>query len=237
MSIHIEAKKEEVADIVLLPGDPLRAQFIAENFLEGAQRYNKVRGMYGFTGTYNGRRISVQGTGMGQASASIYINELISFYGAKTLVRIGSCGSLQERVKIRDIVVAVAASHDSGMNSRRFAGYTYAPTADSSLLFAAKAHADELGLRAHFGNVFSTDTFYHDEPDLWKTWASYGVLAVEMEIAQLYTLAAKHGARALGILTVSDSLVSREETSAQEREQTFTDMMKLALEVVHEQHE
>ena len=231
MSIHIEAKKEEVADIVLLPGDPLRAQYIAENFLTGYQCYNKVRGMYGFTGTYNGRRISVQGTGMGQPSAGIYINELISFYEVKTLIRIGSCGSVQKHITLRDIVVAMAASHDSNMNASRFPHCTYAPTASSELVFKAHAWAQEHGVPVHFGNVFSTDTFYHDDPTLWKTWASYGILAVEMETAQLYTLAAKHNVQALSIVTVSDSLVSQEETTSEEREKTFTDMMQMALTV------
>ena len=155
MSIHIGAKKEEVSDVVLMPGDPLRAQYIAENFLSGAQCYNKVRGMLGFTGTYNGRRISVQGSGMGQPSASIYINELISFYGAKTLIRIGSCGSIQPHVHIRDIIVATSASHDSNMNALRFPGCTYAPTANSELLFKAKAWSDAKGIPTHYGNIFS----------------------------------------------------------------------------------
>lgn len=231
MSTHIGAKKEEVADTILLPGDPLRAQYIAEHFLEGAQCYNKVRGMLGFTGTYKGRRISVQGTGMGQPSASIYINELISFYGAQTLIRIGSCGSIQEQVRIRDIVVAVAASHDSNMNTTRFPTYTYAPTAHSELLFKAKAWTDSESVSAHYGNVFSSDTFYHDDAESWKTWAAYGILAVEMEAAQLYTLAAKHGVQALGIFTVSDHLISQEETSSEEREKTFCDMMRMALSI------
>ncbi len=231
MSIHIEAKKEEISDIVLLPGDPLRAQHIAENFLEGAQCYNKVRGMLGFTGTYKGKRISVQGTGMGQPSASIYINELISFYGVKILIRIGSCGSIQKQVHIRDIIVAVAASHDSHMNTSRFPTYTYAPTANSELLFKAKAWTDSEEISAHYGNVFSTDTFYHDNAEIWKTWASYGILAVEMETAQLYTLAAKHKAKALSIFTVSDHLISQEETSSEEREKTFHDMIRMALSI------
>ncbi len=234
MSIHIEAKKEEVADIVLLPGDPLRAKYIAENFLEGAQCYNKVRGMFGFTGTYKGRRISIQGTGMGQASASIYINELISFYGAKTLMRIGSCGSIQERVRIRDIVVAIAASHDSNMNASRFPTYTYAPTVNSELLFKAKAWSDAENANVHYGNVFSTDAFYHDDENYWKQWAAHEILAIEMETAQLYTLAAKYGVRALGMFTVSDHLISKEETSSEEREKTFVEMMRMALDIASE---
>ncbi len=232
MSVHIEAKKDEVADIVLLPGDPLRAKYIAENYLEGSQCYNNVRGMLGYTGVYKGVRISVQGTGMGQASAGIYINELISFYEAKTLIRVGSCGSILSEVKIRDIVIAMTACTDSNMNCLRFKGLTYAPSANAQLLFNSQEWARKNGVRAHFGSILSTDTFYHDDPNFWKMWAEYGVKAIEMETSQLYTLSAKYNVRALAILTVSDNLISREETTAQERETTFNDMMKMALEIV-----
>ncbi len=231
MSIHINAKEGAIASTVLLPGDPLRAKFIAENFLEDAVCYNEVRGMYGFTGYYQGNRISVQGTGMGVPSISIYANELIKSYGVKNLIRIGTCGSLREDVKIKDVVIAMAASHDSNINLQRFEGRCYAPTASFELLKKAYDAAEQLGIKAQVGNIFTTDTFYHDEPEDWKQWARFGVLAVEMEAAGLYTLAAKHGVNALAILTVSDSLVTGEACSAQERQTTFTQMMKIALEL------
>lgn len=230
MSLHINAKEGAIASTVLLPGDPLRAKFIAENFLEDAVCYNEVRGMYGFTGYYEGQRISVQGTGMGIPSISIYTHELITSYGVKNLIRIGTCGSLQEDVKIKDIVIAMAASHDSNINLQRFEGRTFAPTASFELLKKAHDAAENLGIPTKVGNIFTTDTFYHDKAADWKQWANFGVLAVEMETAGLYTLAAKHGVHALTIVTVSDSLVTGEATSAQERQTTFTQMMKLALE-------
>jgi purine-nucleoside phosphorylase len=231
MSIHINAKDGAVAETVLLPGDPLRAKFIAENFLENAVCYNEVRGMYGFTGYYQGKRVSVQGTGMGVPSISIYVHELINSYGAKNLIRIGTCGSLQKDVKIKDVVMAMAASHDSNINLQRFEGMSYAPTASFELLKNAYRAAEKLGIQAKVGNILTTDTFYHDNPEDWKRWAKFGVMAVEMETVALYTLAAKHGVDALTILTVSDSLVTGEATSAAERQTTFTQMMKIALEI------
>lgn len=231
MSIHIGAKQGDIAEAILLPGDPLRAKYIAETFLEGVACYTEVRGMYGFTGTYEGKRVSVQGTGMGQPSASIYINELISSYNVKTLLRVGSCGSLKADVEIRDLVIAMAASTDSNMNARRFVNHTYAPTASPKLLFAAYEYAKGKSFATHFGNILSTDTFYNDDMEAWKQWAAFGVKAVEMEVAQLYTLAAKHGVEALGILTVSDSLVTQKETTSEEREKTFNDMIHMALHI------
>jgi purine-nucleoside phosphorylase len=230
MSIHIGAQKGEIAEVVLLPGDPLRAQFIAENYLKGVKRYNEVRGMYGFTGTYKGCRVSVQGSGMGIPSISIYTHELIHDFGVQRLIRIGSCGSLREEVKVRDMVFGMAASHDSGINERRFPGMTYAPTADFGLLEKAVAEARKKGTPFHVGNILSTDTFYNDDPELWKQWAAFGVMAVEMEGAALYTLAAKFGVQALTMLTVSDHLVTGELTTSEERQKTFTDMMEIALE-------
>lgn len=232
MSIHIEAKEGQIAESVLLPGDPLRAKYIAETFLEDVECYNNVRGMYGFTGTYQGKRVSVQGTGMGQPSASIYINELISSYGVNTLVRVGSCGSLQKEVKIRDVIVATSASTNSNMNKNRFHGYDYAPFPDSTLLFSAYEYIKAHQMNTHFGGVVSVDAFYDDDDSFWKVWAEYGVLGVEMEASQLYTLAAKHRVRALAILTVSDSLVTQELTSSEEREKTFNDMIHMALNIV-----
>ncbi|ADD02797.1 purine nucleoside phosphorylase [Thermoanaerobacter italicus Ab9] len=231
MSVHIGAKENEIAQTVLLPGDPLRAKYIAENFLEEAKCYNEVRGMYGFTGYYKGKRVSVQGTGMGVPSLSIYVNELITSYNVKNLIRIGTCGSLQPDIKIRDIVIAMSSSTDSAINKIRFNGMDYAPTASFKLLKKAYDKAIELGIQPKVGNILTTDTFYNDDPDSWKLWAKFGVLAVEMETAGLYTLAAKYNVDALTILTVSDSLVTGEATAAEERQKTFMDMVKIALEI------
>ena len=232
MSIHIEAKKGEIAEGVLLPGDPLRAKYIAETFLSDISCYNNVRGMLGFTGLYEGKRVSVQGTGMGQPSAAIYINELISFYGVKKLIRIGSCGSIQPELRLRDVIIALAGSTDSNMNKNRFAGYDYAATADSELLFSAYEFIKTNDMKVKFGNILSSDTFYSDDPNEWNMWAKFGVQAIEMETSQLYTLAAKFGVQALSVLTVSDSLTSQEETTAQEREKTFNDMISIALNII-----
>jgi len=231
MSIHIGAKENEIAQTVLLPGDPLRAKYIAENFLEDVKCYNEVRGMYGFTGHYKGKRVSVQGTGMGVPSLSIYVNELITSYNVKNLIRIGTCGSLQPDIELRDIVIAMSSSTDSAINKIRFNGMDYAPTASFKLLKKAYDKAMELGIQPKIGNILTTDTFYNDDPDSWKLWAKFGVLAVEMETAGLYTLAAKYNVDALTILTVSDSLVTGEATTAEERQKTFMDMVKIALEI------
>ncbi|MBC8015277.1 MAG: purine-nucleoside phosphorylase [Sporomusaceae bacterium] len=230
MSIHINANQGDIASTVLMPGDPLRAKFIAETFLENAVCYNEVRGMYGYTGFYKGKRISVQASGMGVPSISIYAHELITSYNVKNIIRIGTCGSLQEKVKIKDVIMAMAASHDSNINLQRFEGMSYAPTASFELLNKAYDVAQQLGVAVKVGNILTTDTFYHDDPAEWKRWAKFGVLAVEMETVGLYTLAAKHGINALTILTVSDSLVTGEATSAAERQTTFTQMMNIALE-------
>jgi purine-nucleoside phosphorylase, family 1 (deoD) len=230
MSVHINAKEGQIAETILLPGDPLRAKFIAENFLEDIICYNEVRGMYGYTGTYKGKKVSVQGTGMGIPSISIYANELIQSYGVKNLIRVGTCGSYKEEVKVRDLVIAMAASTDSNINRNRFNGMDYAPTASFKLLKKSYDIAVEKGFDPKVGNVFSTDTFYNDNPEEWKKWARFGCLAVEMEAAALYTLAAKHNVDALALLTVSDSLVTSEETSAEERQNTFTRMIEVALE-------
>lgn len=230
MSVHIGANKGDIADVVLLPGDPLRAQFIAENYLSNPVQYNKVRGMYGYTGTYKGTPVSVQGSGMGIPSISIYAHELINDYGVQRLMRIGSCGSMQEKVKIRDLVFGMASSHDSAINDRRFPDMTYAPIADYGLLEKAVNTSRDKGYRYHVGNILSTDLFYNDDLELWKQWAAFGVLAVEMEGAALYTLASKFGVQALTMLTVSDHLVTGEQTTSEEREKTFTQMMEVALE-------
>jgi len=229
MSVHIEAKKGEIAETILLPGDPMRAKFIAENFLEDAVCYNKVRGMYGYTGTFKGKRISVQGSGMGMPSISIYATELIDEYGVKNLVRVGSCGSYQENVKVRDVLLAQAASTDSSLIDRWFDHMNYAPLADYGLLEKAVESARARDIEVKVGNILSTDVFYKENPGEWKTWADFGVMGVEMEAAALYAIAARKRARALAILTVSDSLVTGESTSSEEREKTFKDMIEIAL--------
>lgn len=230
MTIHIGAQVGEIADTILLPGDPLRAKYIAENFLENAKCYNQVRGMLGFTGTYKGRPISVQGTGMGIPSISIYTYELINTYKVKNLVRIGSCGAIRKEIKLRDIILGMSASTDSATLKRPFQDMTYAPTASFPLLKKAYDTAMKLGIAPIVGNVLSSDTFY-DEEELWKVWAKYGVLAVEMEMAGLYSLAARFGVNALGMLTVSDHLMTHEACSAEERQLTFDNMIKVALEM------
>ena len=230
MSVHIAAKNGEIADTVLLPGDPKRAKWIAENFLENAVCYTDIRGMLGFTGTYKGKRISVQGTGMGIPSISIYITELMKDYGVKTLIRVGSAGSYQEDVKIRDIVVALSTSTDSNINNRRFKGASFAPTVNFDLLSKVLKIAEEKNIKIKAGNILTSDEFYNDDTSYFKKWAEFGVLAVEMETAALYTLASKYKAKALSILTISDSLVSPEITSSEEREKTFNEMIELALE-------
>lgn len=231
MSIHIGAKQGEVAKTVLLPGDPLRAKYIAETYLEDLLCYNQVRGMYGFTGFYQGKRVSVQGTGMGLPSLSIYVNELIASYGVENLIRVGSCGSMQPDVKVREIILAMSASTDSRINELRFHGKDYAPTASFKLLKKAYDTAINRGFPVKVGSILSTDLFYNDDLEAWKLWAKFGVLAVEMESAELYTLAAKYKVNALSVLTVSDSLVSGEETTSEEREKTFREMMEIALEI------
>jgi len=231
MSVHIEAKDGEIADTVLLPGDPLRAKFIAENFLENAFCYTKVRNMFGFTGTYKGKKISVQGTGMGQPSISIYANELFASYGVQTAVRIGTCGAVHASTRVRDVIIALSACTDSANLVQRFGHLHYAPSADFSLLNKAYETSKSLSIPVLCGPVASTDLFY-DENDTWKLWAQYGVLAMEMETAELYTLAAKYGRKALSILTVSDHIATGGSTTAEERQNTFSQMMKLALETV-----
>ena len=227
---HIGANKGDIAQTILLPGDPLRAKYIAETFLEDAVQYNNVRGMLGFTGTYKGKKISVQGTGMGVPSIGIYSHELISEFGVKNLIRVGTAGSYQKDVKVRDVVLAMSASTDSAINRLRFNGADYAPTANAEMLFKAYEIAKQKGFNVKAGNVFTSDTFYGDDPNAWKKWAKFGVLCVEMETAQLYTTAAKLGANALTLLTISDSFITHEVTSAEERQTTFNEMIEVALE-------
>jgi len=232
VSIHIGAQPGEIAETVLLPGDPLRARWIAETYLDDITCYSHTRNMLGFTGTYKGTRLSVQGTGMGQPSMAIYVHELLTDYGARTLFRVGSCGALAAKVAVRDLVIAMSACTDSSMNRLRFEGVDYAPTADFDLLRACVDEAERAGMPYHVGSVAAWDSFYSDRPELLRRLGEYGVLAVEMETAALYTLAAKHDARALTLCTVSDSFVTGEQTSADERERTFSTMAELALATV-----
>ena len=229
MSVHIGAKENEIAETVLLPGDPLRAKYIAETFLDGATCYNEVRNMFGFTGTYKGKRISVQGTGMGVPSISIYVNELIQSYNVQNLIRVGTCGAIQKDVKVRDVILAMASSTDSNINRLTFGHIDFAPTANFDLLRKAYDTGLAKGLNLKVGNIFTADSFYNDNADLEK-WAQYQILAIEMETTALYTIAAKFNRNALSILTVSDHILTGEETTAEERQSTFNDMIEVALE-------
>lgn len=231
MSVHLEAEPGEVAPVVLLPGDPLRAQAIAETFLQGAVRYNQVRNAFGYTGTFQGKRLSVQSTGMGMPSHAIYVHELLCDYQARVLIRVGTCGALQPDLHLRDVVLATGASTDSAMNRLTFGGMDFAPTGDFGLLRSAAEAAERRGLPVRVGAVLTSDCFYNEEPEWWRVWARHGVLAAEMETAALYTLAARFGARALSVLTVSDHLATGERTTAQERQTSFERMIELALEV------
>ena len=232
MSIHIAAKAGEIAPFVLLPGDPLRAKFIAENILENAVCYNEVRGMFGYTGTYKGKAVSVQGTGMGIPSISIYAHELICDYDVQTLVRIGTCGAFPDDLHPRDVVIAQGACTDSAFNKLKFKGMDYAPLADFELLRKAYDYAKHAGLKVRVGNVLTSDSFYNDdEPNPYDIWQTYGILAVEMEAAALYTLAARFKRKALAILTVSNHMITGEELSSKDREQSFMDMVRIALEL------
>lgn len=231
MSVHIEAERQAVAERVLLPGDPLRAKFVAENFLTDVVCYNKVRNMFGFTGLYKGVRVSVQGTGMGMPSLSIYANELFDFYNVQKSIRIGTAGALQKDVELRSVVLAMSACTDSAINVHRFSGLSFAPTASWELLKKAADAANVLKQKVSIGTIFSSDIFYDDAAN-WKLFAKYGALAVEMETAELYSLAAKYRREALAIFTISDSMVTGETTNSHEREQTFTQMMHIALDAV-----
>lgn len=232
MSTHIAAEPGQIAPYVLMPGDPYRARWVAETFLEDPVLYNDVRGMLGYTGTYRGVRISAQGSGMGQPSIGIYAQELLAEYDVQAIVRVGTCGALSEKVKVRDVILGEAASTDSAMNRPRFGDVTYAPAADFDLLRLAWEAAQDKMLPAVVGGLFSSDQFYNPNTTITSTLARYGVLGVEMEAAALYTLAAQFGRRALAVCTVSDHLLTGEETSAAERQESFEDMMIMALEAV-----
>ncbi|MDO5357128.1 MAG: purine-nucleoside phosphorylase [Conchiformibius sp.] len=227
---HISAPAGAFADTVLMPGDPLRAQYIAETFLDNAEQITAVRNMYGYTGTYQGKRLSVMGHGMGIPSCSIYAKELITEYGVKNLIRVGSCGAVLDDVHVRDVVIGMGACTDSKVNRIRFRGHDFAALADFGLTRALAAAAETKGIQAKVGNLFSSDLFYHPDTEMTATLRRYGILGVEMEAAGLYGVAAEFGAKAACICTVSDHIVREEYTSSEERQKTFNDMIVIALE-------
>lgn len=232
MSIHIGAKKGDIAETVLLPGDPLRARYIAGHFLRDSVCYNEVRAMYGYTGMYKDRPISVQSTGMGGPSCAIYVEELIQQYGCKNLIRVGTCGSIQDDLPVGEVILAMGACTDSNMNRIVFEGLNFAPVAHFELLHNAFEHAKTMGIPVRVGNVMTSDTFYNVRKDFYAVWKAHGVLAYEMETAALYTIAARHNARALSILTVSDSLLNGEGLTSKERETAAGKMVEIALNAV-----
>jgi len=229
MTVHIGAKPGEIAETVLLPGDPYRARWAAETFLENPRLVNEVRGMLGYTGTWQGHPVTIHGTGMGMPSLSIYVNELIRDYGAKTLIRIGSAGGMQPQVKVRDVVLAMSATTLSTPSRGIFREINFAPTADFGLLQAAWQAAQSKGIPTHAGGIYSSDVFYDERPDLSEQLQRHGILCVEMEAAELYTLAARYGRRALAVLTISDHLLTQEALPSADRERSFGDMVQIAL--------
>ncbi|WP_122072539.1 purine-nucleoside phosphorylase [Pseudophaeobacter sp. EL27] len=230
MTIHIGAQKGDIAETVLMPGDPYRAKWAAENFLQDAQLVNEVRGMLGYTGSWNGHRVTIQGSGMGMPSLSIYANELIRDFGAKTLIRIGSCGGMQPQVKLRDVILAMTATTLGSPSQSIFKELNFAPSADWSLLQAAAQAAQSRDIGTHVGGIYSSDTFYDERADLSEQMVRHGILGVEMEGAELYTLAARYQCRALAVLTVSDHLGTGEALPSDQRERSFGDMVEIALE-------
>ncbi|MEO9650843.1 MAG: purine-nucleoside phosphorylase [Roseobacter sp.] len=230
MTIHIGADQGDIAETVLMPGDPYRARWAAETFLDGAKLVNEVRGMLGFTGTYKGNRVTIQGSGMGMPSLSIYANELISSFNAQTLIRIGSCGGMQPHVSVRDVILAMSATTITSPSSGIFREVNFAPTANYELLSAAVNAANTKNICTHVGGIYSSDVFYAERPDLDEQMVRHGILGVEMEAAELYNLAARHGRRALAVLTVSDHLQTGESLPSEDREKTFGDMVEIALE-------
>ena len=227
---HINAKPEDFGKTVLMPGDPLRSKFIAENFLENAKLVNNVRGVHGYTGEYGGIKVSVMASGMGMPSIGIYSYELFNFIGVENIIRIGSAGAMQENIRVRDIVIGQGACTNSNFASQYGLSGTFAPIADYKLMSAAVANCERLGARYHVGNILSSDTFYSDDTAATPAWMKMGVMAIEMEAAALYMNAARAGKRALAICTISDHLLTGEATSAEERQNSFTEMMKVALE-------
>ncbi len=232
MTPHLEAKAGDYAEAILLPGDPLRAKWIAKTFLDNPKQVNSIRNCLGFTGTWNGRPVSVQAAGMGQPSTAIYVHELLNHYGAKTLIRVGTCGGLSTDVKVRDLILCTAASTDSAINDAPFAPYRFAPSADFELLRSAVRYAETHDLPHHVGGLVSADSFYVENPsDAYSVLARHGVLGVEMEAATLYTLAARFGARALAVCTMSDCLITGDQITARDREATLHAMAELALTI------
>ncbi len=232
MSIHLDAKQGDIAETVLLPGDPLRAKFFAEKMLTESHCYNRVRGMYGYTGLYKGKRVSIQGTGMGMGSSAIYINELLQNHQIKNMVRVGTFGAIQKQIKVGQVVLTMSASGDSSANSINFGGIHFAATADFDLLLKAYQAAQKLNIATIQGSIFSTDTFYDNNPKRWDIWEKHGVLGVEMESQILFTLAKKYNVKALSILTASDNIRTGEAASSKDREQSYTDMFKIAMELI-----
>lgn len=229
---HINAEMGDFADVVLMPGDPLRAKYIAETFLEDVRQVNNVRGMLGFTGTYKGRKISVMGHGMGIPSCSIYAKELITDFGVKVIIRVGSCGAVMDDVKLRDVVIGMGACTDSKVNRLRFKDHDFAAIADYDLVHNAVEAAKAKNVNVRVGNLFSADLFYSPDPDMFKVMEKYGILGVEMEAAGIYGVAAEYGARALTICTVSDHIKTGEQTTSDERQNTFNEMIEIALDSV-----
>jgi purine-nucleoside phosphorylase len=230
MTVHIGAAPGQIAETVLMPGDPYRAKWAAETFLEGAELVNEVRGMLGYTGNWRGHTVTIQGSGMGMPSLAIYANELITAYGAQTLIRIGSCGAMQPHVQIRDVIIAMTASTITSPSSGIFRELNFAPCADYGLLAAAVKAAEGKGSKTHVGGIYSSDVFYAERADLDEQMVRHGILGVEMEAAELYAIAARHKRRALAVLTVSDHLQTGEALPAKDRERSFGDMVEIALE-------
>ena len=229
---HIGAIEGQIAEKVIMAGDPLRAKFMAETFLENPVQYNSVRGMLGYTGTYKGKRVSVQGHGMGIPSIGIYTYELFNFYGVKSIIRTGSAGAYDPTLKLGDVVIGLGACTESNYGAQYGLPGTYAPIADFDMVRAAVEKAEELGISYKVGNILSSDVFYGDSAEGWKAWQKMGVLAVEMEAAALYMNAARSGNKALCICTISDSLVTHEACSAEERQTSFTNMMNIAFDII-----
>lgn len=230
MTIHIGAEPGEIAETVLLPGDPYRAKWAAETFLDDVKLVNEVRGMLGFTGTWKGNPVTIHGSGMGMPSLSIYVNELIKDFGAKTLIRIGSCGAMQNKIAVRDVILAMTATTLSTPSRGIFKEMNFAPCADYRLLRAAADAAAAKGTATHVGGIYSSDVFYDERPDLNEQMVRHGILGVEMEAAELYNLAARHDCRALAVLTVSDHLLTGDALPSDQREKSFGDMVEIALE-------
>lgn len=227
---HINAKSGDFAETLLMPGDPLRAQYIAENFLDEARRVTDVRNMYGYTGSYQGKPISVMGSGMGVPSMSIYAKELITDYGVRNIIRVGTCGGIAQDIQLRDVVIAMGASTDSSVNRTRLGGYDFAALADFGLMEKAVAAARKANIPVRVGNIFTSDLFYSPDTELMSMLEKMNILAVDMEAAGLYGVAAEYGARALTVMTVSDHITRGEATSAEERQTTFNDMIRLTLD-------